>query len=373
VTTDRVVVSRLLDVAQGILPRGEAPPQPALVLAEGLQPPTSNGQQIVQIASREVPVQTETPIPVGSRVIVQLESTPQGIQLKTVSPNELPPTRVAEAILNALPQRPAVGATLQTLQQSLNVLPNTPETPELQQLKTQLQNLLPAKGEAPTAEQVARFVREGGLQYEARLARLPEDAPRETVRDVANSDLKAQLLRLVNPQPGKPTESSTQPIPAAKLALDAIEIQQTLNSLAQTTQGTFQFHIPLAGPAQWLTMQLAVQPDAGSSEGQKFEGGSRGFNLMMHLELEDLGDTWIDARVNGKNLSAVLYLESESGRDLARAEAGELKTVLRQAGFESILLDVRATSDLPTGRGGNSFEALKEAVPINPSQVDERA
>lgn len=375
VTADRGVVTRLLDLAQGIPARTPVPAQPALVVAEGVRPPTADGRQTVQIAGREVTLPTAEPIPVGARTLVQIESTPEGVTLRPLPPNNVPPTRIAEAVLNALPQRPEVGPTLQALVKSLGDLPAANATPEVAQLKTLLAELIPSRNEAPTAAQLAKIVREGGLQYETRLAKLPEDAPRDQVREVANGDLKGQLLRLLHATASKGSGDATQPLPAAKQALDAIEIQQTINTLAQATGGTFQLNLPLAGPAQWMTMQFAVQPDPTERDGEAPPGGrsSSGFNLLMHVDLDDLGDTWIDARVTGKNLSAVLYLESASGRDLARTQSAELKSALREAGFESILVDVRSTTELPEGRGGTQFESLRRTEPITPSLVDERA
>lgn len=377
VTADRGVVARLLDLAQGVPTRTLAPAQPAVVVAEGVRLPTPDGRQTVQIAGREVTLPTAEPIAVGARTVVRIESTPEGVTLRPVQPNEIPQSRIAEAVLNALPQRPEVGSTLQTLLRNLSDLPAANNTPEVAQLKTLLAELIPSPTQAPTAAQLAKIVREGGLQYETRLAKLSDDTPRDQVRDVARSDLKGQLLRLLHATAGKGPSDPTQPLPAAKQVLDAIEIQQTINTLAMTNGGTFQMHLPLAGAAQWMTMQFAVQPDllASGGDGAATPGeyASRGFNLLMHVDLTDLGETWIDARVTGKNLSAVLYLESASGRDLARGQAGELKSALREAGFESILVDVRSTAELPEGRGGAPFESLRRTEPILPSLVDERA
>jgi hypothetical protein len=94
--------------------------------------------------------------------------------------------------------------------------------------------------------------------------------------------------------------------------------------------------------------------------------------MLMHVPLSDLGDTWIDAGLNGEQFRAVLYLEQAAVRDRVRGELPGLRDDLRRTGFTDVLLDVRPTTDL-TDRQRQRGAAMSAGVPVSTTVIDARA
>src|SRR5205814_82555 len=105
----------------------------------------------------------------------------------------------------------------------------------------------------------------------------------------------------------------------------------------------------------WPTLQLSVDPEEARPTAE--ETRPRGYDLLMHLDLTELGATWIDARIAGRQLHAVLYVESADGRQRARASLPSLEQTLQALGFDSVGLDVRSTAELPHGQAAERFHS----------------
>src|SRR5262249_16648222 len=140
--------------------------------------------------------------------------------------------------------------------------------PSLSRLQAFLQTLLNSEG-APDAEDIAHFVQDGGLHYEAKLAQIVQgQAPISNA--IRTQDLKGLLLQVEHDLAGQPapvrdsgvvvpTAASGVQLPRSPEAAGAyanlmdhltshlghLETQQAINLLAQLHGTPYQLQIPL--------------------------------------------------------------------------------------------------------------------------------
>lgn len=234
---------------------------------------------------------------------------------------------------------PDLGPLLGALLNELTAVPD-PLGMAARVVREAIRRFLPADGRPPDATQLQRLVEDGGLHYEAKVARgsagggLTPPARQEF-------DLKAGLLQLLGASHdlGDPVE-----LPAARAALEGIAAQQAANVLAGFEGTPFVLQVPFPDGGQWRTLHLAVERD-----GRRGSAGG-GFRLLLHVPLSGLGDVWVDAALGGGRVRAVVYLDDEAARGRVRAGLPDLRRELRAGGFAEVLLDVRPATDLPGNR-----------------------
>lgn len=380
------------DVAATVL-RGTRPPDlgavlkplltelatvPAAPTAPGANPPTGPGRV--------------APVPPGAPVVPPAPGAPATPAASAVPAAPLPTTAGSTPAAPPVPGAP--------------VAPETPLQQAAQVIRAAVRSFLPADGSPPNAEQLRNLVANGGLQYEAKLARIVESddganpplarppadappapraagpaegpkpeaakpeaakpepaaakpAPADSVRvsddprqpaprpdaPADAPDLKAGLMRLLKAAHELGTAAS---FPAARAALDGIEAQQAANVLAREQGTPVVLQIPFPDRDSWRTLNLAVESDRPA--GQDADEAEARVRVLMHVPLSGLGETWIDAGLGGDRFRAVLYLERSAARDRVRAELPALRTELADEGFTEVLLDVRSAAELPTDR-----------------------
>lgn len=295
-----------------------------------------NGETTLGVAGRQLTVRTALSLSVGDAVTVAL--APNG-QLEVARPvPALTPTLVQTVPAAVDSPLAAVGDILRQdqplgLGESLpNLRTEIADVPRAAKVKTALDAMLPATPRPTDAGQLEALVKDGGQFLEAKLERRAAGERIDFGRD-----LKAVLTELVAAAPQ---------LTAARTTLDGIEYQQAANALAQQSAGAFVVPVPFPDGANWRTLHLAIEPDGGSDSADRNER----FRVLMHVPLTELGETTIDAGLEGDRLRAVLYLDSAAARDRVRPELAGLEAELRSGGFREVLLDVRSPADLPDRR-----------------------
>ncbi|AWM37669.1 Flagellar hook-length control protein FliK [Gemmata obscuriglobus] len=360
---------------------------------------------------------TQAPLPLapGSRAVLELVPTPAGVVLRPPAETPVLPVAVATALLQATPTNDLTAA-LKPLQAELTQLVEgtavivrgeevklvealggkgaldskggTTETlpPRLpsavreaaEAVRETIRSLVPTEPRVPNAADLQKLVENGGLHFEAKLARLAEDPqlagalPRQTASEVRGDlrgDLKGDLLRLI--QTTREFGLAVQ-FPAARAALEGIEAQQATQTLAQATGTPYILQVPFPDRDQWRTLHLAVEREGQSSDESENESGPGRFRMLMHVPLSELGETWIDAGLSGGQFRAAIYLDRSEIRDRVREALPELRTELSTDGFGEVLLDVRATADLPKKTRERS-SAMLAGRPASTSLLDVRA
>jgi len=366
----------------------QSPPAPSAPAASPARAPLTqaevvasqpNGQYTIVASGKTINVLASEPLTVGTTVLGRIETTSNGPVLELDAPEEVSQSEVATAILQNSPQRSSLGDALQALLQGIPRLltaagDNPALTSSIERLGNSLSQLLSDNESSPSPQRLAQFVQDGGLQYEAKLARLSatEPAP-ELVQRVADGDLKGQLLSVLSSaRSTQGADGDSHPLELVRQALSQIEGQQAVNLVAKSAGEPYQIQMPLANPGAGNTLYLSVDKDDSQGSGRDGPSGG-GFGLLMHLDLSETGATWIDAQIAGLNLKATLYVETPSGREAARASLSDLADSLHGLGFGNVLLDVRSTAELPRGEEAGRFHALESATPESISLVDRRA
>jgi hypothetical protein len=387
-----------------------------------------DGRVSVQIDGVEQIATASEPLASGGRYVLQVERSPAGIKLNPPPDSPKLPTEVATAVLRT--PAPTLPTALKPLQAELATLTTPPASGSARPVpvavrqaasavEATLQKFLPSESRPPDAAQLRQLVENGGLHFEAKLARLVEgpDAPStntasaakpntttETRDSAANSkpeqparevsaparepaatvaqtsdraaaptirdlgpDLKGDLLRLlqaVNDLGG------TVRAPAAEAVVRGIESQQAANAIAQANATPYFLQVPFPDGGQWRTLHLSLEPQYRPDQADAERAGR--FRVFMHVPLTDLGETWIDAGLAGEQFRATIYLDRAAIRDRVRAALPELRSELQTDGFSEVLLDVKSSSELPAHRRRES-SAMQAGRPETVSVLDVRA
>lgn len=314
----------------------------------------ANGAFLVRIGGQEVAAQSAELLQPGGKYVLQLETSTNGLILRGLPDKPDLPLTVATTILRDGPRPPALGDALKPLLAELESLPAT----QTESVRAALRAILP--NGVPDAESLKSLVDDGGLHYEAKLARQTEGGPASQT-----TDLKRALLQMLHDMRG----AGEAALPAARAVLDGIEALQAVNVLAQTTGSPYSLQIPFPDGDEWRTAHLSLEPER---DGREADGRPTGFRLLMHVPLAKLGDTWIDAGLSGDRFRAALYIESAAARDRIRADLPALRDELQADGFSEVLLDVRPAAELPERRRQRGA-AMRAGLPESVSILDVRA
>ncbi|HEV3435747.1 MAG TPA: hypothetical protein VG122_00210, partial [Gemmata sp.] len=237
-----------------------------------------DGRVRVQIDGQDDIATTTEQLAAGGRYVLQIERTSAGLTLSSAPDTPDLPATLAAAILRdssppdlgaALKPLLAELATLQTTQtESTTGNPNAVQN-AASTVRDALRAFLPSDGRPLNATELQNLVEDGGLHFEAKLARLVNDggqnssggdeAPTPNGGAIARSDsnggpdLKEALLRLL--QVSQEFGNSVQ-LPAARSTLDGIESQQAANVFAQTQGTPYILQIPFPDGGEWRTLHL---------------------------------------------------------------------------------------------------------------------
>ncbi|MBY0457825.1 MAG: hypothetical protein K2V38_10840, partial [Gemmataceae bacterium] len=233
-----------------------SPAQPGEVQLVDVTATLPDGRVRVQIDGREVLATPTEPLATNGQLVLQVFRGPNGLTLSPPAPNEALPAAVAGAVLRSA-SATEFAPVLRPLQAELAALIQAKPSATEVQLPTQLRDaavvlrdtvraFLPEKGEAPTAAQLQNLIDNGGLHFEAKLARLAVGSPdvnpsRPEVAGALRGDLKGDLLRLL--QSAQDLGVASQ-LPASRAALGAVESHQATQVLAQSTQTPYLLQLP---------------------------------------------------------------------------------------------------------------------------------
>jgi hypothetical protein len=246
-----------------------------------------------------------------------------------------------------------------------------PPPASVARLQTALDRLLPEQA-PPKAEDVAAFVRDGGLLLEAKLARAAPDGAAAAGR-VLDGDVKGLVLKALGDVQTAGASPQAQGLAAALAQhLGHIESQQALTLLGHVHGESLQLQLPFYAGQGLTTAFLSIEPDD-SEESSGGKGGRRsGFGVLFLLDLDNLGRTRIDAHFSGSAARVVFYLDSEESLRDVRAGLPAFGQALRGLGYQDVLLAARPSGEMPAERRQKA-EALPLGVPAGVHLVDVRA
>ncbi len=342
-----------------------AVPRVVLVDVLSIQP---DGRSLVRIDNGETALASGEGLALGGRFVMQIEQTPTGLVLRPPTDSPGLPKIVASAVLRAA-RPPDLGAALAPLLAELTAVQHadsrisTAMRDAAEAAREVVRSFVDSNGRPPEDAQLKKLVDDGGLHYEAKLAR---QEPRDIDPSLARSDLKGALLQLLA---AARDIGSSDALPMTQVALNGIEAQQAANVLAQADGTPYVLQVPFPDGGQWRTLNLAIEREAGRNTGDERSRGD--FRLLMHVPLTELGETWIDAGLAGDQFRAIIYLDKSEVCDRVRQQLPELRSELRTGSFTEVLLDVRAARELPAPQRQLSA-AMKAGRPDSLSVLDVR-
>jgi hypothetical protein len=346
-------------------------PQPAVPAPAVLQPGRTltvqvleelpGGRAVVEMNGTRLEAVTGEAFPAGSAVRVRVQQLHPEVVLRALGPPTASIETASAVLRQNLPAVPAGEAVRVVLAEA----GPAPASQPVEALVNRLKALLP-EGQPPAAEKLAEFVRDGGVQYEAKLAAaVKHGTAGAEVAEAARHDVKGLVLEALAEHAGAAPRQEA----ALGQHLRSIEAQQAANLLAAARGDPVLVQVPLMlGGGQATTLHLAVQPD-----GERGRGGEtpEGFGLLMHLDLDGLGSVRIDAQLAPAGTRVVFYVERAEGREQMRAELPALREALEGIGGP-VLLQVRDLRDLPAEKRP-AFQALAYGLPQSGSSLDLRA
>jgi hypothetical protein len=329
----------------------------------------------VLIDVKGVPVDAAAPpgLQPGAELSLRVAQIQPQVVLHIVEDSPSVETQAVQVVRVNLAERAPAADSLVALREALAVLtaPENVEPPpaSIAKLQTVLDRLLPDQ-EPPSPERVAALVRDGGLLFEAKLARAADSGPSAAAR-VINGDMKGLVLRaLTDLNAAGPSPQAEGAVTALARHLGGIETQQALNLLAQLHGEALTLQVPFYAGQQAATAFLSVESDG--SQGGQPGGRHSGHNVLFLLDLDRLGRTRIDAHFGGSAIRVVFYLEGEESLWRVRAGLPAFGRALQGLGYEDVLLAARPLGEMAADRR-QKVEALALGVPAGMHLVDTRA
>jgi hypothetical protein len=228
-------------------PTAPVPVQPAAVSVADVLAVLPDGRVRVRIDGAEEVATSAEKLVAGGRYVVRVERTPEAVALRSAADTPDLPAALAGAVLRGAPP-PNLAAAIQPLLAELAALqagdgPDAAALPAKVReaaaaVQATLRSFVPADGRPPTGGELQALVENGGLHFEAKLARL-------VLGDAAPDVL---------PAADRPGSAALAPTPA-----DAREaaVRETLRALLTTDAKPAD-----AAPPRSPTEPPAPQPDA---------------------------------------------------------------------------------------------------------------
>ncbi|HXK27525.1 MAG TPA: hypothetical protein VJ646_04645 [Candidatus Binatia bacterium] len=345
------------------LPRGHGLPAlkvgqeiGALVIEE-----LADGRIVLDLDGSLVEANNPGGLSAGQTLRLRVDLIEPQVTLQIVEPELAPEDEAAKFLRQHLPGPAAERESLAGLQAKIEAVSLFDVTHaslvRLEKLKHFLAELLNSKEPLDTAR-LMRWVRDGGLHYEAKLLRAVMENP-ERLAEIADHDLKALLLGALGEL--ETNRLSGAPLNAIVSQLGDLESRQAVSLLAQLEGHAYQLQIPFFTAGGFSNLALSVERDGGGGRGRA-DDSAQGYNILFLLELEDFGRTRIDARLEGRNLRVIFYVEREDSIRLLTHEMSSLRETLLALGCREVLLSAWPLRAMPREQRPK-FEALALGVP----------
>ncbi len=383
-----------------------------------------DGKVTIALNNRAVPARTNLPLAVGDRIKVEVQSTEGEIILKVL--NRAPSLenlikQELKPLLGSL-QRP-LSQTIEHLQSSIqSILTSSPEPflgKEATELLTKLSNLLErfefsplAKNDSPLPSQpvspsfldlqegenvafppLPDWIRESGIEWEAKLRALVENPPKDissSLKTLLEDDLKGltqKIIKILAPlleseeatSPSSPTPylssetvdsptfqpnlsslqtSPTPPNPSLSAALlselsrhlehlsQTIQAHQWINAIHQDSTQQFYFQIPFALSDGVKPLDLFIYKQARKKPSKKeTQPPSHDFWIVFFLTLSVLGPIRIDVKTHVKQLTLSIQTETKKTARHIAPFLPELQKALNEIGYHVTAMKVEQAPD----------------------------
>ena len=275
----------------------------------------------------------------------------------TTSPTTTPPVNPTAGQPVSVQSATTSGTTLQQLP---NVLASASRVQAL------LADLVNADGRI-NGERLRQLIQTGGLSYEGKLAAALQNAI-GNVSDIPQADLKGSLLQLFGQIHSSGAQSLLSGLSTAVANQVAhIEGQQASNLFAQASGQPLRVEIPMIVGPNVSTALLSVREDNGGGEqndGSTSDKG-KGYNILFLLDMDQLGQTRIDARIGEQVVYVTFYIEKDDGLKRTQTELPSFRSALKdELSYEHVVLQAKPLKGL-SPKLRKEFDDLESGTQYN--------
>jgi len=315
--------------AASIRPGGGGGPELASLLKDGrvlraeVLEPNTGGSLLLAVARHTVPADTDLQLDPGTRLLVRVEETAEGVVLRLLAPEAGPEDALAAALRARVGRTPPLGELLGELA-SLLRRGGAPGTGPLAALLATLEPRLAGPG--PGAEGLARWLAQLGLGHEAGLASLAGGAEGRARPDALRASTKALLLQALGLLAD--AEAGPELREGVARALAGLETEQLLHLARERSGEPVVLAFPVPDGEGTTTARLLVARPRTRPDGEAADP-TESARVALGLELSRLGPVRADLVLAPASLHVhVLVTRSAVARRLEE----ELATLAERLG-----------------------------------------
>ena len=292
----------------------------------------------VQFEDQEFLVKTENAklYRPDNAIRIQFKKTAIGFKPVFLDPLVKPGSVNLELIKSYLPSRTPLGKLVGELTRDIlgsPVLKELQIQPQLlEKLRETLQFLTPKPGIIPGEAEIEEQVEKSGVRYEAKVKNFLTQTEDSKVRLELASDLKGQLLDLL-----QVTEKSIKNLSKqnqsqqisdfqqrVKVSVDSIELNQLSSRVSTQENQPLVLQIPNPLNPGDNTINLFIREDSeGGEDGKK--NNKENYNMAFFLNLSALGNIKINAKVGPESLAIRMELEQADVTDFIRNNSAKFE------------------------------------------------
>ena len=324
--------------------------KPGQILQGTAMSGTVDGKLSLQIGVTRLIAQTQLSVRPGQALTLQVVTTDKMPELRVLLPATLESLKTA-ALKSLLPRQQPLPEAFKALAQIIQAPARDKIPAPVREQALNLLNRLPSPSAPDFKVQLQRALVDGGLLTEAKLLRgmpLSNDLKLQITQLMerivqllpenrlllANLDPKLLLMQGKPPAEALPDNSIKLLIGLLKHldgAVARIQTQQ-LASLPheEAARQVWQFELPVKNGEEIDLFHIRIgREDAGRNS----EGEEAIWSLTLHMDLAQLGPMRVQLRLQGEQLSTLIWSERSDTNQLIQKRLHELKTAYEQRGL----------------------------------------
>jgi hypothetical protein len=308
-----------------------------------------DGRLSLQIGVTRLIAQTQISVRPGQTLTLQVVSTDKTPELRVLLPATLESLKAA-ALKSMLPRQQPLPEVFKALAQIIQAPPRANIPPIVREQAVVLLNRLPSPSDAAFKSQLQRALIDNGLLTEAKLLRglsQPGDMKLMLIRLIermvqllpenrllqANLDPKLLALQTKGSAETLPDSSAKLLIGLLKHLDSAVARIQThqLASLPQEdgARQVWQFELPIRNGEKFDLLHIRIGREEGGSASEE----ETVWSLTLHMNLTELGPMRVHLRLQGENLSTLIWSQQPDTNSLVRSRLNELQKAYEQRGL----------------------------------------
>jgi hypothetical protein len=308
-----------------------------------------NGRLSLQIGVTRLIAQTQINVRPGQPLTLQVVHIDKTPELRVLLPPTLESLKTA-ALKSLLPRQQPLPEVFKALMQTVQAPPREQLPPTVKEQAQVLLNRLPSPSDGSFKSQLQRALVESGLVTEAKLLRGHTESSdmklmiNRLIERIAHllpenrllqANLEPKLLALLPKGSAETLPDSSMKLLIGLLkhldgAVARIQTHQ-LASLPQEESGRqiWQFELPIRNGEEIDLFHIRI----GREEGGRSAEEEMAWSLTLHMNLTELGPMRIQLRLQGENLSTLIWSQRADTNKRVLSHLGELRNAYQERGL----------------------------------------